>query len=75
MDVFDIITKEGVYTLQDKINEWEFLLSVANELGVYWDKNIYDPIGLQQAIEDYELKAKKESDELRKFYFGSLGVK
>lgn len=76
MDVFNILAKDGVYTLREKINEYEFLLDVARELGIAWDRSLYDPIGLRQAIDECEAKAKEEEGEgeLRKFYLGNLGV-
>ena len=40
--------------LMDEIEEYEFLLTKAEELELDWDYRYYDPNGLEDAIEAYE---------------------
>ena len=47
-------TEYDFNSLADKVYEWEDLLEKANDLGLAWDENNYDVIGLEQEIESYE---------------------
>lgn len=48
-------TEYDFNSLADKVYEWEDLLEKANNLGLAWDENNYDVIGLEQEIESYEV--------------------
>lgn len=53
-----------------KIDQYEMLLERAKEYGIYWDIYEYDPIALEQEIEEQEHKASYEKNDLYA-YFGS----
>lgn len=65
---------DDYYRLMQDIDQYEFLLEKADELNINWDHSEYDPIALEQLIEEQEEQARNEINELRWGYFASRGV-
>jgi hypothetical protein len=65
---------DDYYRLMQDIDQYEFLLEKAEELDINWDASEYDPIALEQLIEEREEQARNEINELRWGYFASRGV-
>lgn len=61
---------DDYYALMQDIDKYEYLLERAEKLGIYWDTSEYDPIALEQEIEEAEYNAYLQNQELR-FYFNS----
>ena len=61
-------------SLADKVYEWEELLEKANDLGLAWDENDYDVIGLEQEIESYEASCFQEQQALYSDFLASRRV-
>ena len=47
-------------TLDDDVSRWEELLKESNNLGIEWEASNYDPIGLDQAIDDHNANLWRE---------------
>lgn len=62
------------YRLMQDIDCYEFLLEKADELNINWDASDYDPMALEQLIEEREEQARNEINELRWGYFASRGI-
>lgn len=60
--------------LADKVYAWEDLLERADELGIYWNENDYDLIGLEQEIENYEARCFQEQQALYSDFLASRRV-
>lgn len=60
--------------LIDEIEQYEKLIEKANQLGLNWDYHYYDPIGLEQAIEDTEAQCLTEQQLLRGLYINSIRI-
>lgn len=54
--------------LRDKIEDYQFLLSRAKELGIAWEESDYDPVALKQSIEEIEHESFEENYRLRDWY-------
>jgi len=65
---------DDYYRLMQDIDQYEFLLEKADELNINWDNSEYDPIALEQLIEEREEQARNEINELRWGYYASRGV-
>ncbi|MCP5363393.1 MAG: hypothetical protein H6911_05510 [Rickettsiaceae bacterium] len=65
---------DDYYRLMQDIDQYEFLLEKADELDINWDASEYDPIALEQLIEERQEQARNEINELRWGYFASRGV-
>jgi hypothetical protein len=61
-------------SLADKVYQWEDLLERANDLGLSWDENDYDVIGLEQEIESYEASCFQEQQALYSDFLASRRV-
>lgn len=61
---------DDYYKLMQDIDKYEYLLEKAQKLGIYWDTSEYDPIALEQEIEEADHAAYTERMDLR-FYFNS----
>lgn len=61
-------------SLADKVYEWEDLLERANDIGLSWDENDYDVIGLEQEIESYEASCLQEYKSLYSDFLASVRV-
>lgn len=62
------------YELMQDIDKYEYLLEQANMLGISWDDSIYDPVALEQAIEEQEESAYRERDLMYSDYLHSRRV-
>lgn len=67
-------TEYDFNSLADKVYEWEDLLEKANDLGLAWDENDYDVIGLEQEIESFESSCFKEQQALYSDFLASRRV-
>jgi hypothetical protein len=56
------------------IDKYEYLLEKANDYCVDWDISEYDPLALEQEIEEAEHNAYIHDQELRSYYSQSRGV-
>jgi hypothetical protein len=56
------------------IDQYEFLLEKADELNINWDDSEYDPIALEQLIEEREEEARNERNQLHCDYYSSVRV-
>jgi len=61
-------------SLADRVYQWEDLLERANDLGLAWDENDYDVIGLEQEIESYEANCFQEQQALYSDFLASRRV-
>jgi hypothetical protein len=57
--------------LVDVIQEYEFLLKQLEEYNLDWDMDYYDPIGLEQTIEDHEHQLREERKDLYRYYLST----
>ena len=79
-DSYGIDYKYGIqYTgkfaeLKDKVDQWESLLSEATDWCIHWDKSEYDPITLQQEIEEAQHTSYLENSEMSSYFNSALGV-
>ena len=60
--------------LENKIDEWENLLSQAEELGIDWDESDYDVVGLEQEIETSERAEYEARGDMYSSYYANVGV-
>ena len=65
---------DNYYQLMVDIDKYEYLLEEANNLGISWDDSIYDPLALEQAIEDHEESGRKERDYMYNDYLSSRRI-
>ena len=65
---------DDYYRLMQDIDKYEYLLEKAKEYCVEWDTSEYDPMALEQAIEDAEHLAYAENQELRFYFSATRGV-
>ena len=65
---------DDYYSLMQDIDKYEYLLEKAKEYCVEWDTSEYDPMALEQAIEDAEHLAYAENQELRFYFSATRGV-
>jgi len=62
------------HQLSRKIDQYEFLLDEAKRWDIFWDIKIYDPIALEQELEDARSRYWGETMEMRSDYFYSRRV-
>lgn len=60
--------------LSYKIDQYEMLLEEAKDLGIYWEISEYDPIALEQEIENYKESERKSRDLMYSDYMYSRRV-
>jgi hypothetical protein len=65
---------DNYYQLMVDIDKYEYLLEKANDYCIDWDSSEYDPLVLEQAIEEAEHNAYIHDQELRSYYSQSRGV-
>lgn len=65
---------DDYYKLMQDIDQYEFLLEKAKEYCVDWDTNEYDPLALEQEIEEAEHLAYLQDQEVRFYYAITRGV-
>jgi len=62
------------HQLSRKIDQYEFLLDEAKRWDIFWDIKIYDPVALEQELEDARSRYWEETREMRSDYFYSRRV-
>lgn len=65
---------DNYYGLMIDIDKYEYLLEKAEKLGIYWDTSEYDPIALEQEIEEAEYNSYLQKQELRIYFHSTRGV-
>jgi len=65
---------DDYYQLMQDIDKYEYLLEKAKEYCVDWDISEYDPIALEQGIEEAEHLAYMQDQEVRFYYAVTRGV-
>ena len=60
--------------LKDKIEQWESLLAEAVDWCIRWDKSEYDPITLQQEIEEAQHSSYLENSEISSYFNSALAL-
>ena len=63
-----------IYELSKEIDRYEFLLMEAKDLGIYWDISEYDPVALEQEIEEYKESERRSNNLMYSDYFYSRMV-
>ena len=63
-----------IYELSKEIDRYEFLLEEAKNLGIYWDISEYDPVALEQEIEEYKESERRSNNLMYSDYFYSRRV-
>jgi len=66
--------KDDYYRLMQDIDQYEFLLEKAKEYCVDWDISEYDPLALEQEIEEAEHLAYLQNQEINYYYAITRGV-
>lgn len=65
---------DNYYGLMQDIDKYEYLLEKAKDYCVDWDISEYDPLALEQAIEEAEHLAYLQDQEVRFYYSVTRGV-
>ena len=65
---------DDYYQLMQDIDKYEFLLKKAKDYCVDWDTSEYDPLALEQEIEEAEHLAYLQDQEVRFYYSVTRGV-
>jgi hypothetical protein len=65
---------DDYYQLMQDIDKYEFLLEKAKEYCVDWDTSEYDPLALEQEIEEAEHLAYLQNQEINYYYAITRGV-
>ena len=65
---------DNYYQLMHDIDQYEYLLGKAKDYCVDWDASEYDPVALEQAIEEAEHNAYMHDQELRSYFSLTRGV-
>ena len=63
-----------IYELSKEIDRYEFLLREAKDLGIYWDISEYDPVALEQEIEEYKESERRSNNLMYSDYYSSRRV-
>ena len=65
---------DNYYQLMVDIDKYEYLLERAKDYCVDWDISEYDPLALEQTIEEAEHNAYLQDQELRSYFSLTRGV-
>lgn len=65
---------DNYYQLMVDIDEFEYSIGKAKDLGIDWDDSEYDPVALEQAIEEQEDNTRKDRDLMYSDYLSSRRV-
>jgi len=65
---------DNYYQLMCDIDKYEYLLEKAKDYCVDWDTSEYDPIALEQAIDEAEYNAYMHDQSLRSYFSSTRGV-
>ena len=63
-----------IYELSKEIDRYEFLLREAKDLGIYWDISEYDPVALEQEIEEHKESERRSNNLMYSDYYSSVRV-
>jgi hypothetical protein len=65
---------DNYYQLMQDIDQYEYLLEKAKDYCVDWNSSEYDPIALEQAIDEAEYNAYMHDQSLRSYFSSTRGV-
>jgi len=65
---------DNYYQLMQDIDQYEYLLEKAKDYCIDWDTSEYDPVALEQAIDEAEYNAYTADQELRSYFSLTRGV-
>ena len=65
---------DNYYQLMQDIDRYEYLLEKAKDYCIDWDSSEYDPIALEQAIDEAEYNAYMHDQSLRSYFSSTRGV-
>ena len=65
---------DNYYQLMQDIEQYEYLLEKAKDYCVDWDSSEYDPIALEQAIDEAEYNAYMHDQSLRSYFSSTRGL-
>jgi hypothetical protein len=65
---------DNYYQLMQDIDQYEYLLEKAKDYCVDWDTSEYEPLALEQELEEAEHNAYMHDQELRSYYSQSRGL-
>jgi hypothetical protein len=65
---------DNYYQLMQDIDQYEYLLEKAKDHCVDWDTSEYDPVALEQAIDEAEYNAYMHDQELRSYFSSTRGL-
>ena len=65
---------DNYYQLMQDIDQYEYLLEKAKDYCVDWDTSEYDPVALEQAIDEAEYNAYMHDQELRSYFSSTRGL-
>jgi len=66
--------RDNYYRLMQDIDQYEYLLEKAKDYCVDWDTSEYDPVALEQAIDEAEYNVYMHDQELRSYFSLTRGV-
>lgn len=64
----------SMVVLRDAIDDYKLLLEQVETFDIDWDMSEYDPVGLQQEIDEYKSNSYLEMSDLRTEYHDNLRV-
>ena len=64
----------NINSLENEVCYYEQLIRLSSNLNIAWDFNVYDPIGLEQAIEEKQEEEYSHDRALQSDYYLSRGV-
>jgi hypothetical protein len=65
---------DNYYQLMQDIDQYEFLLEKAEDLGIYFDNSEYDPVALEQEIEEHKESERRSNNLMYSDYYSSRRV-
>ncbi|NDA90734.1 MAG: hypothetical protein EBY20_07530 [Alphaproteobacteria bacterium] len=65
---------DNYYQLMQDIDQYEYLLKKAKDYCVDWDTSEYDPVALEQAIDEAEYNAYMHDQSLRSYFSSTRGL-
>jgi hypothetical protein len=65
---------DDYYQLMQDIDQYEYLLKKAKDYCVDWDTSEYDPVALEQAIDEAEYNAYMHDQSLRSYFSSTRGL-
>lgn len=65
---------DNYYQLMQDIDQYEYLLEKAKDYCVDWNTSEYDPVALEQAIDEAEYNAYMHDQSLRSYFSSTRGV-